>query len=107
LRFEIDRAETFYAKAAELPRCLHRDGKRVFQAMVGTYRALLEQVKRMGIEIMSRRVTLTRRQKLRIWLSAFWGHEADAADADGRPHFPRSRRAPLTTARDRQRELHR
>jgi phytoene synthase len=107
LRFEIDRAETFYAKAAELPQYLHRDGRRVFQAMFSTYQALLERVKRLGSEILSRRVTLTPGQKLRIWLSAFWSREMVHADTDGKPHFPRTRRAPLTTVRDGRREVHR
>jgi 15-cis-phytoene synthase len=107
LGFELERAETFYAKAAELLRYLHRDGDRVFRAMFGTYRALLEQVKRLGGEILRRRITLSRSQKLRIWLSALTSRLEISADGDGKPHFPRLRRAPLTTAHEGRRELHR
>jgi 15-cis-phytoene synthase len=107
LRFEIERTENFYNQAAELPRYLHRDGVRVFDAMFRTYLALFEQVKLLGSEVLRRRVTLSRGQKLRIWLGALLNRPPARVELDGKPHLTRSRRAPLTTAHDRQRELHR
>ncbi len=63
LRFQIERAERFYAGAADLPRYLHRDGRRVFQAMYGTYRELLEGVQLLEGEVLQRRASLTARPK--------------------------------------------
>ena len=41
MEMEIDRAEQFYREAAELPRSLHKDGRRIFGLMMETYHALL------------------------------------------------------------------
>ena len=42
------------------------DGRRVFWAMVSTYRMLLERIKRLDGDVFTHRVRLSRWQKLRI-----------------------------------------
>jgi 15-cis-phytoene synthase len=63
LNFEISRAEEFYDQAAGLPQYLHGDGRRMFAAMFGTYRSLLDRVRRRDINV-SAPVQLSRLQKL-------------------------------------------
>jgi 15-cis-phytoene synthase len=66
MRFEIERAETFYAEGAELERSLTGDGRRIFGSMVAVYRALLDEIKRLDGDVLSRRVQLSSWKKMRI-----------------------------------------
>ncbi|HVX13811.1 MAG TPA: presqualene diphosphate synthase HpnD [Pirellulales bacterium] len=73
MRFEVERAERFYAEAAELDRWLSSDGHVVFGAMTGIYRGLLDAIKRADGDVFQRRIRLTTWRKLRIagrWLLA-------------------------------------
>ena len=70
MRLEIERAESFYREAAELPRWLHKDGRRIYGLMMDRYHALLEMIRRRPGEVLSRRVRLSTWQKLR--LAAKW-----------------------------------
>jgi phytoene synthase len=71
MRFQIARAEQYYAEAAELHRYLSPDGHAVYGAMVGIYRELLEEIKRRDGDVFSQRVSLSSWRKLGIaarWL---------------------------------------
>ena len=77
MRFEIERAEQYYAEAAELDRWLSPDGRAVFGAMTSIYRGLLDEIKRVEGDVFHRRIQLTTWRKLRIagrWLLAHPPH---------------------------------
>ena len=75
VRFEIERAEVFFLAAEPLAAWLDADGRRIFRAMLGAYRELLEGIKRSGADLLHRRVRLSPRQKLRIAARAMWRTE--------------------------------
>jgi phytoene synthase len=66
MRFELARAEQFYVEAAELGRWLKPEGKRIYRAMVATYHALLDEIKRRDCDVWSRPLRLGRWRKLAI-----------------------------------------
>jgi phytoene synthase len=70
MELEIGRAEAFFGEAAELPRWLHRDGRRVFGLMMSAYHALLLRIQQRPEEVFLRRVRLGRMR--RLWLAARW-----------------------------------
>jgi phytoene/squalene synthetase len=60
---------------------LSADGRRIFGSMVAVYRALLDEIKRLDGDVLSRRVELSNWQKMRIasrWLLRRPGVEAAA-----------------------------
>ena len=71
MRFQIARAEQFYADAAQLSPQLSADGRSVYGAMTGIYRGLLDEIKRRDGDVFSGRVGLSTWRKLSIagrWL---------------------------------------
>jgi 15-cis-phytoene synthase len=71
MRFEIDRTEKLYEDAAMLERSLTPDGQRAFGSMMAVYRALLDEIRRVDGDVLTRRVQLSRWRKMRIatsWL---------------------------------------
>jgi phytoene synthase len=66
MEFEIGRAENAYEQAAELLGYLTHDGRRVFAAMLATYRGLLEEIRESGGDVFGRRARLPWWRKLRI-----------------------------------------
>ena len=70
MEMEIDRAEQFYREAAELPRWLHKDGRRIFGLMMETYHSLLAAIRRHPADVFTRRIRVSRWKKL--WLAARW-----------------------------------
>ncbi|MBL9124252.1 MAG: phytoene/squalene synthase family protein [Planctomycetaceae bacterium] len=71
LRFEIARAEGYYAQAAELAGYLEGGGRAMFGAMFETYAALLAEIKRRDGDVFGERIRLSSWRKLRIaagWL---------------------------------------
>jgi phytoene synthase len=66
MELEIGRAEGFYREGAELYPCLQPDGRKIFGAMMATYRALLTEVKRRPSQVLARRIRLGWPKKLRI-----------------------------------------
>jgi phytoene synthase len=70
MEMEIERAEQFYREAAELTRSLHKDGRRIFGLMMGTYHSLLDAIRRHPADVFARRIRVSRWQKL--WLAARW-----------------------------------
>lgn len=77
MRFEVERAERYYAEAAQLDRWLSPDGRSAFGAMTSIYRGLLDEIKRADGDVFHRRIRLTTWRKLRIagrWLLAHPPH---------------------------------
>ncbi len=70
MELEIERAERFYREAAELPRSLHKDGRRIFGLMMDTYHALLQAIRRHPADVFARRIRVSRWRKL--LLAARW-----------------------------------
>jgi len=70
-RFEIARAEQFYRQGAELAAWLAPPGRRIFAAMWHTYHGLLGKIKRCDGDVWTRRIRLSRWQKLRIAAQSF------------------------------------
>ncbi len=64
LRFQVERAEAYYRKAAELSQYLHADGRRIYSAMFRTYHRLLEKVRRLEGGRPGHRVRLAPWEKL-------------------------------------------
>lgn len=66
MRFEIERAEACYRRAEALDGLLMPDGRKVYGAMRGIYRALLDEIRRRDGDVFSRRVALSPWRKLAI-----------------------------------------
>ncbi len=71
IRFQIDRAQQLYRHAEELTPLLHPDGRRVFRAMVGVYRELLDEIRRRDGDVFSRPVRISAWRKFRIASQGF------------------------------------
>jgi len=67
--YQVARAEQLYLQAVPLSDYLHRDGQRIFAAMVTIYRGLLDTIKRRRGDVFSRRIRLGGIRKLWIVLS--------------------------------------
>lgn len=72
IAYEVARAEAAYADAAPLAGYLDPDGRRIFLAMTGIYRGLLDEVKRRGPEVLASRVRLPKHKKLWLAGRAIW-----------------------------------
>jgi phytoene/squalene synthetase len=66
MKSQVERAESFYRKGAQLMDCLERDGRRAFGMMMSTYRALLTKIKRHPADVLRHRVRLGQTRKLQI-----------------------------------------
>lgn len=76
MRFEVERARSFYDAALPLLMMLPPHGRAVFAIMHRTYRGLLEAIERRDYDVFSGRVRLSRWQKLFFVLEALphrWG----------------------------------
>ena len=69
IQYEVSRAEQLYLQAVPLSDYLHRDGQRIFAAMVTIYRGLLDTIKRRRGDVFSQRIRLGAVRKLWIVLS--------------------------------------
>jgi phytoene synthase len=87
MRFEIARAESCYADAAELGEYLQGGGRAMFGAMFDTYAAILAEIKRRDGDVFGERVRLSPWRKMRI--AAHWfvarPHAARALETAVRP----------------------
>ncbi len=63
---QIAVARGHFASAAELPKYLSPDGRRVFAAMFHTYRDLLDRVERAGVDVLARRVRVPTWRKVQL-----------------------------------------
>ncbi len=66
MQFEIERAESLFREAATLQPFLSPMGRRMFSAMLRTYRQLLHEIARREGDVFSRRVRLPRWRRLQI-----------------------------------------
>ncbi len=76
LQFQIDRARSYYRKAASLTSMLSHDGRAIFPVMCNLYQQLLEEVGRGGAEVLRRRVRVPRWRKSLILMNGWmakWG----------------------------------
>jgi phytoene synthase len=68
MRFQVERARSYYEAAAPLAELLDPAGRAVFLVMLRTYRGLLEVIVRRDYDVFHGRVRLSRLHKL--WLAA-------------------------------------
>lgn len=76
MRFQVERARSFYTAAWPLADLLQPTGKAIFQVMMRTYHGLLEAMEQRDYDVFSRRVRLSRWQKLTLAARALpvrWG----------------------------------
>jgi phytoene synthase len=66
LQFQCRRAAVLYEQAAATERYLLPEGQRIFRLMFDTYRALLSEIERRGIDVLHSRTRLGWTQKLSI-----------------------------------------
>jgi phytoene synthase len=66
MRFEVERARSYYDAAWPLAPLLPRPGRAVFLMMARTYRSLLDEIERCDYDVFSRRVRVSAWRKL--WL---------------------------------------
>ena len=71
MRFQTERARSFYAKSRALDDLLSPDGRAVFGIMAGVYENLLTKIERRGYDVFAERVRVNRLVKLRL-LAAAW-----------------------------------
>lgn len=74
MRFEVERAKTYYKKAQGLFDLLDRPGKPVFTAMLDIYGGLLSEIERRNYDVFTERVSLSKWRKLRISVGAVVRH---------------------------------
>lgn len=72
---QIAVARGHFAAAAELPRHLSADGRRVFAAMFATYRDLLDRVEHAGVDVLARRVRVPTWRKVQLAARALIARE--------------------------------
>ena len=73
MRFQSDRAWSYYQRADDLTRYLEGPSRRVFRAMTGMYSSYLTEIERRQYDVFSRRVRLSKIRKLTVALTAFLG----------------------------------
>lgn len=76
MRFEVDRARSYYEASQPLEALLRPPGRAVFRVMSQTYRGLLEEIERRDFDVFRERVRLSRWRKLAFVLRALpvrWG----------------------------------
>ena len=66
MKFEVERARSYYQKAEELFDLIERPGKPILAAMLRIYGGLLTEIERRGYDVFTRRVRLSKWHKLRI-----------------------------------------
>ncbi|MFI4874957.1 MAG: phytoene/squalene synthase family protein [Blastopirellula sp. JB062] len=66
MRFQIERAERFYEQAEPLQALLHADGRKIFPAMLRTYRGLLIRISQDPTAVLRERISVGAWEKMRI-----------------------------------------
>lgn len=72
MQFELERTERFYCEAEVTREFLLPAGQRMFGMMFATYRELLQEIRRRGGDVFSRRVRLPWRRKVAIAVRHAW-----------------------------------
>ena len=95
LTFQVQRAEKYFRRAAELETMLSREGRRSFRVMFGVYRALLKKIAARGGELDGPRVRLTTVEKAKVVGGAMLGRSVCPAGraVDVSPPSPVSERS--------------
>jgi len=70
MKFEAERAVSYYEKAAPLTPMLASDSRSAFRAMFDSYRLLLRHIEQNNYDVLSRRAKLRKDEKLGIMLRA-------------------------------------
>jgi len=76
MRFQTERARSFYAKSRALDDLLSPDGRAVFSIMSGVYENLLTAIERRKFDVFSQRIQVSKLVKLRLLARAWptkWG----------------------------------
>ncbi len=71
MRFQIDRARTFYRSALPLFDCLDRPGRRILTAMYRIYGGLLRRIETSRYDVFSRRISLSRSHKISLAIRSY------------------------------------
>jgi phytoene synthase len=71
IRFEVERAEGFYAEARKLSALVHPRGRPTLSVMMGIYHGILETIVRQNYDVFRKRARVSTRRKLAI-LGAAW-----------------------------------
>jgi phytoene synthase len=72
MKFEADRARSYFRKAEPILEWLSPEGRRVQRAMFAMYGGLLDEIERRKFDVQSRRVSVSRLRKLWIAARCFW-----------------------------------
>jgi len=73
LAFQADRATTYYDRARPLVKCVEPVGRPVLLAIVGLYRAILDEIRKRDYNVLASRVALPRWRKTAIMIGALRG----------------------------------
>lgn len=71
MRFEVERARSYYQHAEQLFEYVSRDGQPILRAMIRIYGGLLDRIERRNYDVYSSRICLSRYYKWNIVLKAF------------------------------------
>jgi phytoene synthase len=71
MRFEVERARTYYQQAEQLFGYLSREGKPILRAMIRIYGGLLDRIERRNYDVFTSRIRLSKCHKWNIVLKAF------------------------------------
>jgi phytoene synthase len=66
MRFEVDRAKSYYRRAAELTPLVHPAGRATLAIMMKIYRGILDSIERNNYDVHSRRARISTTRKLGI-----------------------------------------
>lgn len=72
MKFQADRARSYFELAQPLLEWLSPEGRRVQRAMFGMYGGLLDEIERRKFDVQSERVRVPRRVKWRVAARCFW-----------------------------------
>jgi phytoene synthase len=70
MRFQVDRARSYYEQSQPLALLLPSPGRAIFQVMTRTYRGLLDAIENRDYDVFSRRVSLSQWRKLGLVVQA-------------------------------------
>ena len=74
MKFEVARAREYYDRSAGLTECLSPPGRRIYSAMRDIYGGLLREIERRKYDVFTKRIRLSRFQKLKSALLAYIRH---------------------------------
>ncbi len=69
MRFEVEKAEKFYAEALKLPSLIEKDSQKSLQVMIKIYHRLLKKICKSNYNIFSERIHLSLFEKIKILIS--------------------------------------